>query len=410
MYLFKLAMRNAVRNVRRSLLTAATVVIGVAVFVISSSFMGGMIDQMLEETTLYIGHIRVADSDWIERESVRPLYEYLPDAEVVVAHVQGTPGVEGAFPIISSGVAIAVGDGELGDVFGMATGAPLTWLDHLDMANKLDSGRLPTSADELLMGARLADKSDAQLGDEVILFGQTQDGAMSPVRGTLVGIVKTGSPITDRTVYLSLETMQEMVDIGPGSIEVIAYLADRSDAESVAEGIRGADVLDGATVQAWTSRSPYNQVIPIMTAMDFVIGGALVFLTALAIWNTMTMSVLERTSEIGVMRAMGMSRMSSVGMFVAEAAVIALIGGVVGVLVGLGPSLYMEATGITYGEDLIDSMGTDYAMSTTLYADFTWAIALKGLVLGIVMAVAGSFIPALRAAQVQPVEAMRHGR
>ena len=410
MYLFKLAIRNALRNVRRSLLTAGTVVVGVALFVFASSFMGGMIDQLLKETTLYIGHVRVADSDWIDREAMQPLYEYLPDADAVVRSVVRQPGVQAAYPVISSGVGIAVGDGELGEVFGQVHGAPLAWLDQVDMGNKLQSGRLPTAEGELLMGARLVRKADAELGDEVILFGQTQDGALSPIRGTLVGVVHTGSPITDRTVYTSLAAMQSMVDLGPGAIEVIVYLDDMQRAEEAAADIRRAGDLEGATVQAWTSRSPYNQIVPMMGAMDLLIGGALIFLTALAIWNTMTMSVLERTSEIGVLRAMGMSRWSSVGLFVVEAAVIAVLGGVIGVLVGMGPSLYMETYGVTYGEDLIDSMGTDYAMSTTLYADFTATIAVKGVVLGILMAVVGSFVPALRAARVQPVEAMRHGR
>jgi putative ABC transport system permease protein len=413
MWLIKLAFRNARRNVRRSILTAGTVIIGVAMFVLFASFIGGMSSQMFDETTQHIGQIRVADTDYLARETLRPLYEYIPDADAVVAVAEGTPGVTGAFARVQSGVAVSAGD-ELGDVFGMATGAEPGWYERIGLYDKLVEGRAPEGPNEWMLGSKLVKKADAKLGDEIILFGQTQDGSLSPAKGTLVGIVHAGTALVDRGVYLPLDEMQNIVDIEAGAIEVLVYTEDLHDAAAVADRIAervDADpALTGLSVQSWTNRAPYNAMIPMMGAISGVLASALVFLTSLAIWNTMTMSVMERTAEIGVMRSMGLSAFGAVSMFVVEAATIALIGGAVGVGLGAIPSYYMETVGMTMGDGIADSMGTTYAIRSTIYGDLTWAIALQGLVLGVVMATVGSFIPSLRAAAIQPVEAMRHGR
>jgi len=409
MWILRLAFRNALRNVRRSLLTAATVIIGVALFVIFLTYLEGASKMMFEETTKYIGHAPIADTDFIERENLRPMYEYIPDAQAVVDAALAEEGVTDAFAVIESGVAISAGD-ELGDVFGMATGSQEGWYERIGLEDNLAEGVMPTGPGEWLMGSKLVEKAEASLGDEIILFGSTQDGSLSPLKGELVGVIHSGAALTDRSVYLSLEEMQFMVDIEGGAIQVLLYTDDTMNAHEPAAALQASPVMEGLTAQAWSSREPYNQIVPMMDVIQGILAGALVFLTALAIWNTMTMSVMERTAEIGVMRAMGLSRFGAVGMFVVEAGAIALLGGILGVLLGAGPAWYLETTGITFGEDIADQMGTDYAITSTMYGDFTAGIAVRGVILGIVMAVVGSFIPSLRAAAVQPVEAMRHGR
>jgi len=78
-------------------------------------------------------------------------------------------------------------------------------------------------------------------------------------------------------------------------------------------------------------------------------GDHLIMLAALAIFNTMSMSVLERTGEIGVMRAMGMSGPRALGLFLVESIFIGLLGSAGGVLLGSAGAWYLETYGVTWG-------------------------------------------------------------
>ena len=131
-----------------------------------------------------------------ERESLRPIDENIEDVGALLESLKAVPGVEAAFPYIESGVTLSVGE-EIGDVFGLATGAPQDYyLKHLKVDQKLVEGRwLEPGKEELVLGAKLVERTGAKLGDEVVLLGMTQDGSMSPVKGTLVGIVRSGGRV-----------------------------------------------------------------------------------------------------------------------------------------------------------------------------------------------------------------------
>jgi putative ABC transport system permease protein len=161
-------------------------------------------------------------------------------------------------------------------------------------------------------------------------------------------------------------------------------------------------------VQSWSEREPLKSMVASVNGMEGIIVFTFVFLTALGIWNTMTMSVLERTHEIGVLRAMGMSRPGLVGLFLGEAMAIATVGGAVGLLLGLGPAWLLETRGIRVGERLAGSMNAP--ISETLRGDLNARTVVLVFALGLVMSLLGSLVPALRAASIQPVSAMKSGR
>jgi len=129
-----------------------------------------------------------------------------------------------------------------------------------------------------------------------------------------------------------------------------------------------------------------------------------------AIFNTMSMSVLERTGEIGVMRAMGMSRPRALGLFLVESIFIGLLGSALGVALGSAGAWYLQTYGVNLGEDVVAKMGSSFPMKATVYADLSLATVATAVALGIVASVLGALLPALRASSIQPVLAMRARR
>ena len=184
------------------------------------------------------------------------------------------------------------------------------------------------------------------------------------------------------------------------------------DAGGLADAVRSSPAAEGLEVQAWLEREPFNLLGSITGVVQGMFGAILVFITGLAVLNTMMMSVLERTNEIGVLRAMGLTRTSAVALFVLEAMVIALIGSTIGALLGSVPVLWFElpGNGITIGEEITQNVGSDMAFSTTMYPDLQLKHGVQGIALGLITAILGAAIPAIRAALIQPVDAMRSRR
>jgi putative ABC transport system permease protein len=406
--LVALALRNATRNVQRTLLTAATVVLGTALLVVAFSWMDGIFGQLLGSAAAAAGHVRVVDPEYAKREELLPLYENVPDATALGATLLTAPGVRAAYPRVTTGATLTVGE-EIGDVFAAVIGAPKAWYtDELDLdAPGQLTGRLADKDDELAIGATLADTLGAKLGDEVVLLGMTQDGAMSPMKATIVGIVRTDTGFLDQTVFGTLPAVQYMADIGDGATEVLVYGADRDEAAALAATI--APRVPGLEAQAWSTRDPWSAMLPLSETIRGILASIIVFMCALGVWNTMTMSVLERTGEIGVMRAMGLGRAGAVFLFVVEACVIAVLGGGVGVGLGAIGGWLLETRGVELGRSVVQSTGA-IGIKTHMYGDLTFTSVGIAFGMGLLMAVVGAMLPALRAAAIDPVAAMRTRR
>lgn len=404
--ILRLAVKNSTRNRTRSLLTAGIIVGGTALFIISMSWLDGVWNQVLDESLDATGHVRVVTTAHASREALRPMDENIEDVAPVLEAVRSHPDVVAAYPIIETGATLTVGE-EIGDVFGQVVGAPNAYFtDYLQADAKLVQGRwLVEGRQELVMGQKLVDRTGAKLGDEVVLLGSTQDGAMSPVKGTLVGIARAGRPTIDRRVFIDFPTAQWMLDVPNGSIKVIAYAQTYEGGADLARSLSSVPALDNLDVESWENLAPWDGQLGMMDAIRYILMLMVVTLAGLGVWNTMMMSVLERTREIGVLRALGMTRVGAVSLFVFEAAAIAVIGGAVGIVAGALPSLYMERVGFQYPESVMAQL--DLAIPDTLYADLSVDIIWLAFLTALLTAVLGTIVPALRAASIQPDTAMR---
>jgi putative ABC transport system permease protein len=406
---FRLAARNTTRRKARTFFTAGMVVFGVGVLLVSLTFVRGMFGTMLRSIISIGGHVRVVDADFAAREALNPLEENVAVIAPVVELLRRQPGVRAVEPRIMAGVTVTKGE-EIGDYFALAVGAHERYFrEQLGAREKLVQGAwFGDGPDDLLVGARLAQRMDVRVGDELVLLGTTQDGSLSPVKGTVVGIVQTGGGQLDHQVWMPLEKLQWMTDIPEGATELLVFGEGLSEGLALAQRLSGLPELKAYAVQAWNEREPLKSMSGMVAGMQGIIVFTFVFLTALGIWNTMTMSVLERTHEIGVLRAMGMTRKTVVGLFVGEGLAIALGGGLLGVLLGLGPAWLLDHKGIRLGERLSESVSAP--VPETIRGDLNLEVVLLSFGLGLLMALLGSLLPALRAASIQPVSAMRSGR
>ncbi len=406
--LIRLAARNISRHRARTGLTAGMIVAGVALLMIGLSWVGGIFGEILKNASAQGGHVRVVNPDYAAREELMPLWANLPEISNLEKLLAAQPGVVEVEPKLSAGVTVSAGE-EIGEVFALAVGARERYFrerlkakDHL-----VQGGWFTGTSDEMVLGAKVAEEAKAKIGDQVVLLGMSQDGSLSPIKGTVVGIAKTGT-LLDREVLVPLEKMQYLADIPGGASEMLAFGRDHEEGPALARNLRSLKELQGYAVQSWDEREPLASITRTGAAVEFAIGFVVVLLAALGIWNTMTTSVLERTHEIGVLRAMGMTRSGAVALFVWEAVTIAVIGGLVGVVAGVGPCLLLEKYGIRIGEETTARIALP--ISETMHGELSWGIAAGAFALGLAMAIVGSVPAALRAASIRPVSAMKSGR
>ncbi|TNE92134.1 MAG: ABC transporter permease [Deltaproteobacteria bacterium] len=407
MLLLRLAVRNARRNVTRSALTAFTVMLGTALVCVFLSWIEGVFGTTLLGSTNAIGHVRVVDPDFAQREQLQPMYENVPDALAFAEKLSSKPGVVAAFPKIMTGATVEV-DGTIGDVFAPVAGAPAAYFsDRLDAGKSLVDGTLFTGkGKEFVIGVKVAEKAKAKVGDELVLTGVTQDGATSAIIGTIVGIT-SGDALTSQQIWAPLDEIQYLTDLGDASTEVLVFADDYENGSDLAASLRADPDLAEYTVQAWDEREPFNGLMQTVQVMKVIMNGIMVFIASLAIWNTMTMSVLERTSEIGVLRAMGLTRGRTVLLFLYEAVLIGAMGGVAGLFLGGGLAYYLEVHGVELGEEVTQNMDANMAMSSHVYGDVNAEVLITAFFVGLLMAAVGSLVPAIRASRVEPVVAMR---
>ncbi len=426
MLILSLALRNARRNTLRSFLTGGMIMFGVALLTCGMAWTSGAFGGILEKASNMMGPVRIVTPEFARKEQLMPLEENIEDLAPVLAAARAAPGVTGAWARIQMPVTLTVGD-DIGEHFALVQGAPPEWYDRaLDLAGHIQSGRMFKVDDEAsgmcagghhgrppieaVVGATAAETVGAKLGDDLILDGQTQDGSISAVKVKVVGISDLGSSAQNKFVYVSLATMQCMADIPTGATEVLIYGKTIGDAAAIAAALTADPALSKLSVSSWDGRPPFNSLASIIGALKSMAAGVIVFITALGVLNTMLMSVMERTAEIGVMRAMGLGRLQTVVLFVVEAMGIAAVGGLIGATLGAVVAYYgLEVHGVNLG-GAVNKMPPGLAIDAVIHGDWEPIMFVQCFGLGLLMAVVGGALPAFRASRIEPVEAMRARR
>lgn len=410
MLLLKLAARSALRQKRRSTLTLLTVVLGSTLMIIALSFLHGLTYTFTNDSSNRMGHVRIVSAAYEKREALNPIYENIPDVEPLMTTLAAVPGVVSVYPRIQQGVTVSIGE-EIGDTHGSLVGVPLDYmLRRLELEKKLVSGRMIEDPEtQVILGQELATSIGARVGQSAVFLATTQDGSLSPLNLEVAGIADTGNPQYDRGAYVDIGVGRWAADMPEGAVEVLVFASAADEDLLLQKNIRHAlrePPLGDLVVEAWSTREPMASILMIFNRVSGVLMFAVVFVAALGVFNTMMMSVLERTREIGVLRAFGLRKLSCVVMIVLEAAIISMVGGVVGVGLGSAIAAALGMAEIHLGS-VAAGAGDNLAVSDTLRVLWTPEHAVAAFGLSILMALLGSIIPAMRAASIAPVESMR---
>ncbi len=226
----------------------------------------------------------------------------------------------------------------------------------------------------------------------------------------IVGEIKqTGDPGMDSSIMIPQETAQELFTANtPGYHEesgIIARINPGENPDDVAASITRAMRRDrnekegneDFTVQTTTQLvASFNVILDALSAIVIGIAAISLFVGGVGIMNTMYTAVLQRTNEIGVMKAIGAKNSDILQIFLIESGVLGLIGGAIGILIGMGLSKIIEFIGRTFLD------------TTLLQAYFPWYLIVGALAFAFVIGMASGALPARQAAEMKPVDSLRY--
>ena len=405
--MFKLALRNVLRNKRRSFLTGLSIAFAVMVVIFLWTFVSGVVSSLFSSyVTGSIGHIRILNIDYLKRETMLPLSRTVYDYQQIMTAVEQNKNVTLATGRIKFGVLMDI-KGKNKPVLGIGID-PQREEVVLGLSQKMVSGKvLAAGTSETVVGAGLAKELELKTGDTLTVITQTAHGSMSGINLKVAGIFALGiASIDNRTFYLSLDHAQQLLDMDGRVTEIFILIKDPDKAIQVAAEI-GRKLPAGLTAVPWQANGFLYFMMSIMKTIYGAIYAFILVLASFTILNTMFMAVMERTKEIGMMKALGMREGEISRLITLEALILGGMASFAGAIGGTLLAYYISTAGIDYTAAFEKIRDVEIPLSYVYRGEFSWLTILTGFSLGVMFSVLASIFPARHAAKMLPTEALR---
>ena len=406
--LLRLAARNTLRNTRRTLLTMSAIMVAVAATTFSFGYINGITDDFLDSLTrIQSGHARIVHNEFTSRERFLPMHLNVSHISELLPVIRSHPGVVEAVPRIRAAVLV---DNGLDNKPAMVIGADLEReIGYLDIKAMVSEGRSPRSGETgMLIGFLLAEELEVEVGDTLTLLGQTAYRSLGGISAPITGLTSTGIDMLDRmTIFMELDQAQYMTDMHDGTTEILVFLEEIENTAAVSASLKeelDPLVIGGVEVVAWNEQGQLGELMGMADSIYGVIMFIFLLMAGLVIVNTMIMTVMERTQEFGMLRAMGMNNRGIMMLIIDEGLIIGLTGAGIGGLIGSGFSLWIEKTGLNMAKAM---EGMEWPVSGVFYADWKLSHLIIGVSVGVLTAGIATLLPARRAIKMNPAEALR---
>lgn len=404
--LVRIALRNVARNRRRTLITLAALLVGVGVMVsirgLLSGFQRGLVLGVVQGQT---GAIQVHRTGYLKNVLSNPLNLDFP-VDGVLATVRAEKGVVAATARIAFAGLVSSGEETLFFAATAVDPAGEFAVCPLRAASLTDGSRLlPAAGDAgLVLTTDLARSMKFAAGSEVSLLAPDRDGALNGEAVQLTGEMVLRLPGEKKVGLVPLSLAQRLLRMDGRATEVLVSVPD-DDLDRVKELASRLQARLGPTFEVNTWDEVAVFIKQTQARQNFIlqlIAAVFMVLMLLGVANTMLMSVLERTREVGTMMAVGVRRSQILALFLFEALGLGALGGVVGAVAGQGVVSWMHAAGL---EVTAPGQNAPFTIRPYVAPQYLGTVILIAAVGAMLFAV----YPAWRASRLRPVEALNGG-
>lgn len=399
----KLAFRNTFRNQRRTFINILMISSGVCAMLVLEGFIHRIVTG-LRETTIQTqtGHLQIASKRYWKKNAKTAKETLLLQYQKWIPEIKKNPHVKYAVGHLKFYCLVSKSERSLsaqGVSFDPKEEAARSKAYHYVKGRGLKAKRLY----EISVGVGLAKKLNLRTKDRVTLLAQTMDGVVNAIDVEVSGIFQTAiAEFDDASFLIPLTTAQSLLDT-QGVEQIIVGLNDTKSTSLVQRQIMASLSLakKGVEIKPWDWLATlYHQVSEFNRIQNVLFKIIIFSLIGLSILNTVGNSIAERTSEIGTIRALGETKKSVIVQFILEGLILGVMGAVSGIFLGI-------MTIYTINFLRIPIMMPGATAYFYLEIDLIKESVAKGMGLAVIASVTAALLPALRAARMNIVEALR---
>ena len=380
------------------------IALGVAALIIVLSVMNGFQKEVRDRMLSVVSHIEIYSPAGA-----------LPDPAQTIREARTNPEVVGAAPFISMQALLARGEDMKGAlVRGIDPALEPQVTDVAGGAQQTVLARLVPGGFGVVLGGELARNMGVRAGDQVTLIapgGQVTPAGVVPrlKQMTVVGTFESGHYEYDSAlVFMHIEDAQRMFRLeGPSGVRL--KLRDLQQARVV--GRQLAQQLSGdMLVRDWTQQNrTWFAAVQVEKRMMFIILTLIVAVAAFNLVSTLVMTVTDKRADIAILRTLGASPGSIMGIFVVQGAMVGVIGTLAGLLLGLGVALNIDVIVPALEQALgAHFLPQDIYVISRMPSDPRSADIVPVALISLVLSFVATIYPSWRASQVNPAEALRY--
>lgn len=400
-------LKGLLRDRHRSLFPVLVVAAGVMVTVLIQCWVVGVIGDVTKNSAiLETGHVKIMTQAYAEIANQLPNDLALFGISDLLAELkQDYPNLDWAARTKFGGLLdFPDENGETrvqGPTFGIALDlfSPESGdKQRLNLENTLVQGHLPQAAGEIVISEEFAQNLGVKLGETATLVSATSNGSMAIHNFTLVGTIRFGVGAMDKSAMLAdISDIQYALDMEDGAGEILGYfphlIYDKQAADTIASAFnakfRKADDEFTPMMLTLREQSGLGEYLDLVNAWIFMFVFGFVFVMSIVLWNTGLMSGIRRYGEIGVRLAIGEAKGHVYRSLIYESILIGIIGSILGTIIGLGFSYYLQEHGV----DISSMMqGATMMFSTIIRARITPAAFYIGFIPGLLATMLGAMM------------------
>ena len=377
--------------------------IGVGVIIFMSALLTGLKSNFVNRVLTGQAHIQViapkevvramrssGDRDVVQSTLQSPLQRLksIDQWQSIAAQIAQMPWVSVVSPA-ATGAALVI-RGSASQSVNLMGIVPDLYYQIVPLPEKIVQGRAVLSGEEVLIGTELASILGVTVGDKISLSSAT--GSFNVL--TLRGIFDLGNKgANTRTVYVAMRSAQSLLNLTGVATVLDVTLQDVYQAENIAQKITAMTQMQA---DSWIkTNEQFFTAIGAQTTANTAIRFFVALSVGFGIASVLVVSVVQRSSDIGILRAMGIKRSQILRIFLIQGGLLGLGGALVGACLGASALLLWE----------VFMRNADGTVMFVLELD--GALLLQALALATLTGLLAAFAPALRAARLDPVVAMR---
>lgn len=414
-YMLKIAYRNIYRNKRRSVLCISAIAMAVFFIAFMLGWISGMLGSVVDTVMTYeTGHIQVYTKDYELKEEFIPVQyplEFKGTAlNNVIEEIKMIDGVKGVFPRIASYTTLTSSTVKHAVLWGIDTVNEFE-VNNFNLPgrnNGLIEGRYPGPGENACaVGRRLANKMGVGIGDSIPLkavSSQYSDRFWSP---EIVGIFDFDySTVDNLYIIVPFDRLQGILALRNRTQKIVIYMENLNNLDNVKAEVEAIMAENNAVdfIVKTYDQHPFIDTYKQFIIIYVIIFAVFIIVASFLIVNTVLMMIHERIKEIGMMGALGMTRVEISAVFFLEAVLLSVFGALVGIIIGGIVTFVMSL----YPIDIVSMTGgIDMPLSNTIFIKFSWLYLAASFFFGVIISSVCTIFPSLKSAFIEPVEALR---